>query len=466
MYITQGSFMPLLSVRYVIKSVAEIDLFPEPYIIQYIPNNEDSIDNMLLSISMIAMKAQSHFISGSNVKTNVKSKKKSKSKSKSKSKRTDFKYILDLSNLPPKTDLRQVIIDKFIIAYYNYKTYKNGYEIPNVFLETGNPISQYGTIALTALDCMRIIDSPPNIMNTESIVDYILNNRVPGLDIEVIGPEDLKKHNYEGLLAVNQACSTRPPKMLILRYNGLVQKEKAKPIVFVGKGVIFDSGGINIKYGEFSDMKHDKTGAIYVWGLLKTLAMTKSRGDFIGVLPFVENMPGSNAIHPGDIIRACRNKTVEVANTDAEGRLILADALCWITNNNIKPSMIIDIATLTGQASSIFGELGTAVMTNDMGAKYVSGLQQIGEKWREYFWTLPIHRVFRKYLQSNVADITNSPSIRAGTIMAGMFLAEFVDADVPWIHLDIAGVAFKKRATGSPLCSIYYFIQHVIKNGL
>lgn len=462
--------MPLSSVRYILKPVSYIDLFPAPYIIQYIPTNEDSIDNMLSSIAMIAAKAQSHFSAESNLNTLIKSKSKKNSKSKTKSsisKRMDFKYILDLSNIPPKSDLRQIIIDKFIIEYYSYKNYENSYEIPNVFLETGKSISHYGTIALTALDCMRIIDSPPNIMNTESIVDYILNNRIPGLDIEVIGPDDLKKHNYEGLLAVNQACSSRPPKMLILRYNGgLVREEKAKPIVLVGKGVIFDSGGINIKYGEFSDMKHDKTGAIYVWGLLKTLAMTKSRGHFIGILPFVENMPGSNAIHPGDIIHTCRNKTVEIANTDAEGRLILADALCWITNNNIKPSIIIDMATLTGQAAFIFGEMGTAVMTNDMGAKYVSDLQQIGEKWREYYWPLPIHRVFRKYLQSNVADITNSPSIRAGTIMAGMFLAEFVDADVPWIHLDIAGVAFKNRATGTPLCSIYYFIQHLVHNGL
>ena len=455
--------MPLSSVRYIIKPVSHLDPFPEPYIIQYIPNNEDSVDNMLSSIAMISMKAQSHFLVESKPTTVVKSKTKSKSKTK-----TNFKYILDLSNIPLKSDLRQIIIDKFIIAYYSYKNYKNSYVIPNVFLETGKPISQYGTIALTALDCMRIIDSPPNIMNTESIVDYILNNRVTGLDIEVIGPDDLKKHNYEGILAVNQACSTRPPKMLILRYNSssIISADKSKPIVLVGKGVIFDSGGINIKYGDFNDMKHDKTGAIYVWGLLKTLAITKSHGNFIGILPFVENMPGSNAIHPGDIIRTCRNKTVEIVNTDAEGRLILADALCWITNNNIKPSIIIDIATLTGQAAFIFGEMGTAVMTNDMGAKYVSVLQQIGEKWREYFWTLPIHRVFRKYLQSNVADIANSPSIRAGTIMAGMFLAEFVDADVPWIHLDIAGVAFKKLATGTPLCSIYYFILNLVKNGL
>jgi leucyl aminopeptidase len=124
------------------------------------------------------------------------------------------------------------------------------------------------------------------------------------------------------------------------------------------------------------------------------------------------------------------------------------------------------MATLTGQVAYIFGELGTAVMTNDMGAKYVNELQQIGHKRREYFWPLPIHRAFRKYLQSNVADITNSPSIRAGTIMAGMFLAEFVDTDVPWIHLDIAGVAFKKRATGVPLCSIYYFIHHLVQSGL
>ncbi len=465
--------MPMSSVRYIIKPVDTNDPFPEPYIIQYIPNDEDTIDTMLAYVGMIAVKAQSHLVFDRSKCLLSKSKSKSKSslsaKTKSsRSKKPDFKYILDLSNLPPKSDLRQIIIDTFIIGYYNYKNYTNIDGILNVVLDTGKPISHYGTIALTALDCMRIIDSPPNIMNTESIVDYILNNRVTGLDIEVMGEAELKKHNYEGILAVNQACP-RPPKMLILRYSGSSNSngiKKSKPIVLVGKGVIFDSGGINIKYGEFNDMKHDKTGAIYVWGLMKTLALTKSRGNFIGVLPFVENMPGSNAVHPGDIIRTCRNKTVEIANTDAEGRLILADALCWITNNNIKPSIIIDIATLTGQAAYIFGKLGTAVMTNDMGAKYVSALQQIGHKRREYFWPLPIHRVFRKYLASNVADITNSPSLPAGTIMAGMFLAEFVDDNVPWIHLDIAGVAFTTRATGVPLCSIYYFIQHLVHIGL
>jgi leucyl aminopeptidase len=458
--------MPISSVRYIIKPVNKIEPVVAPYTVQYIPNDENTIDNMLEYIKMIATNAQGHLLFNRSIcfRSNPKSKSKSSTSSKSlRSKKMNFKYILDLSNIPPNSDLRQIIIDKFIIAYYNYKNYTNIDGILNVFLETKKPISHYGTIALTALDCMRIIDSPPNVMNTESIVDYILNNPVPGLNIEVIGEAELKKNNYQGILAVNQACP-RPPKMLILRYSS--GGNESNPIVLVGKGVIFDSGGINIKFGEFSDMKHDKTGAIYVWGLLKSLAIAKSQGNFIGILPFVENMPGSNAVHPGDIISTCRNKTVEVANTDAEGRLILADALCWITNNRIKPSIIIDIATLTGQAASIFGELGTAVMTNAMGAKYVNDLQQIGEKWREYFWILPLHRVFRKYLQSNVADITNSPSIRAGTIMAGMFLAEFVDNDVPWIHLDIAGVAFKKRATGTPLCSIYYFIQHLVKSGL
>lgn len=361
--------------------------------------------------------------------------------------------ILDLSQITDNS-LRQNIIDYFILSSYNFKKIDN---LKNVKLDDGTAL--YSDIGNVSKECMRLIDMPPNQMNSDTLKDYIIQNNLKSIKLEILEEEYLRTEGYNGILAVNQG-SIRPARMIIIRYgNG------PNPVVLIGKGVIFDSGGINIKMGEFSDMKSDKTGAIYVWGIIKALALSGSKGSFVGVIPLVENMPSSNAFHPGDIYTAKNGKTVEISNTDAEGRIILSDAICW-TNINIKtPSIIIDIATLTGQVGYIFGGFGTALMCNPIAKPYADSLIELAEQNREYIWELPIHRVFKDGLKSYVADITNYKNDnKASTINAGMFLTQFLNDDnIPWIHLDIAGVAFNKKPTGVPMKTIYDFCNLLTK---
>jgi leucyl aminopeptidase len=357
------------------------------------------------------------------------------------------KIILNLDDISIE-HLKNYIIDFITIQTYNYKKREL---IQNITMP-GKSI-----IGSIINETRYIIDSPPNIMNINTITEYIQNNTPSNVKITIIEEDELIKLNMNYIVNMNKG-SEYPAKMIVLTYQTIEEN----PVVLVGKGVIFDSGGLNIKRGNFSDMKCDKTGAIYVWGLIKALSLNNVDGHFIGLLPLIENMPGSGAVHPGDILRGCNDKTVEVVNTDAEGRLILADALCWANKNINNPKLTIDIATLTGTTISIFGSLGTALMSNKSAQPYVEELIRIGDNTREYYWPLPLHRIFQKYLNSDVADYRNhSDNISAGTIMAGMFLAEFAPKDTPWIHLDIAGVAYRQNATGEPMLSLYYFLAYL-----
>jgi len=345
-------------------------------------------------------------------------------------------------------NLKQYIIDFITIQTYNYKT-------PNLIHNITIP---FGSVIGNVINEVRyIIDSPPNIMNIYTINQYILDNTPKNVKINILEEDDLIKLNMNYILGMNHG-SNKPAKMLVLTYA----TNSDNPVVLLGKGVIFDSGGLNLKRGNFSDMKSDKSGALYVWGLIKALSINQVSGNFIGIMPFIENMPGSKAIHPGDILKGCNGKTIEVINTDAEGRVILADAFCWADKNIDNPKITIDIATLTGSVRSIFGGLGTGLMCNQFANKYADKLMNIGDEIREYFWKLPLHRTFKKYLHSNVADYRNfSDDITAGAIMAGMFLAEYAPKNTPWIHLDIAGVAYKTQSTGEPMLALYYFLTRL-----
>jgi len=344
--------------------------------------------------------------------------------------------------------LKQFIIDFLTVQTYHYKT-------PHLIRNINIPL--HSEIGNVINEVRHIIDTPPNLMDIYNIHQYIIDNTPDNIKIDILEEKDLIKLNMNYILGMNKG-SNKPCKMIVLTYA----TNKNNPVVLVGKGVIFDSGGLNLKRGNFSDMKSDKTGALYVWGLIKALALNNVSGNFIGIMPFIENMPGSKAIHPGDILKGCDGKTTEVVNTDAEGRVILADALCWANKNIHNPKITIDIATLTGSVRSIFGGLGTGLMSNQLGNTYADKLINIGDEIREYIWKLPLHRCFKKYLNSNVADYRNhSDNISAGAIMAGMFLAEFAPKNTPWIHLDIAGVAFKEQSTGEPMLALYYFLTRL-----
>tara|TARA_B110000093_G_C12800398_1_gene338532 strand:- start:9 stop:827 length:819 start_codon:yes stop_codon:yes gene_type:complete len=231
--------------------------------------------------------------------------------------------------------------------------------------------------------------------------------------------------------------------LVTLEWNGN-KRDKTAPLSFVGKGVCFDTGGISLKPAKFmEEMKYDMAGSAVVAGLIQSLAIRKAKINAVGVVGLVENMPGGNAQRPGDIVKAYNGKTIEVLNTDAEGRLVLADALSF-TEKKFKPKFIIDLATLTGAIIMALGEEYAGLFSNndDLSNKIFSS----GEKVNEKVWRLPLHKNYDKLMDSPIADIQNiNYSGGAGSITAAQFLQRFIEK-TPWAHLDIAGMAFSKKA--------------------
>jgi leucyl aminopeptidase len=294
-----------------------------------------------------------------------------------------------------------------------------------------------------------LINAPVNILNSTTYYEYINknlqlhidNNQNYKLDIHKSFTKDELKE-FGLILAVNQG-SKQEPKLIVLDYNPEYATNKESPICLVGKGVMFDTGGINLKHGDFSDMKTDMAGTAIIYGVMKSLALYQCTKRVIGILPLVQNDIGENAIHPGDVIKSYSGKTVEISDTDAEGRLILADCLTYA--QEFKPSLIIDIATLTGQVGSIFGGLATAIMGNDQ--NIIKNIIESGSEENEKIWQLPLWSEYVKATKSKIADLVNHSNVGASTIMGGAFLKNFVPDTIPWVHLDIAGVSFNENDT-------------------
>ena len=257
------------------------------------------------------------------------------------------------------------------------------------------------------------------------------------------------------LLAVSKG-STEPAKLIVINYRG--SNSSRKPIVIIGKGVTFDSGGISLKPGAGMDeMKYDMAGAASVLGCVEALSVLEPNINVVAIVPATENMPDGKAIKPGDIVKSMSGKTIEILNTDAEGRLILCDALTYCAK--FKPQCVIDIATLTGACVVALGKHATGLLSNsDTLAKE---LIQAGEKADDRVWQLPLWEEYRSQLNSPFADIANVGGRSAGTITAAIFLASFAD-DYQWAHLDIAGTAWNsgssKGATGRPVSLLMEFI--------
>ena len=250
----------------------------------------------------------------------------------------------------------------------------------------------------------------------------------------------LKKLGFGGLLAVAQG-SKQPPRFIIMEYYG--GKREEKPIVFVGKTITFDTGGISIKPSALMDeMKHDKSGGATVMGIIQASADLKLPINLIGLMPATENMPGGSAYKPGDVITFHNKKTAEILNTDAEGRVILADALSYA--QRYKPRMIIDFATLTGACIIALGTVASGMLGNDR--KLMNMLIKSGERTGEKVWELPLWDEYKKLIISDVADIKNIGNRGAGAITAAAFLSHFV-GNYPWVHLDIAGTAWTQEGT-------------------
>ena len=276
--------------------------------------------------------------------------------------------------------------------------------------------------------------------------------REVGLEVEVFGPERVREERMHALLAVNQG-SEQEPRFIVLRHRGAATKEP--PIALVGKGLTFDAGGISIKPAQgMEDMKYDMSGGAAVLGAMRAVAELDLPLDVIGLVPSTENLLSGSAMRPGDIIQTRAGKTVEVINTDAEGRLILADALDYA--RELEPAAIVAMATLTGAVVIALGHHAIAILGTEDGL--VGDVQDAGERAGERCWRLPLWSEYRKQLKSEVADLMNVGGRPGGTITAAWFLREFV-GEVPWVHLDIAGTAYgsdplpyqRKGAYGVPV---------------
>ncbi len=275
------------------------------------------------------------------------------------------------------------------------------------------------------------------------------------LKVTVLERADMQKLGMGSLLAVAQG-SAQPPKLITLEYNGC--PDKSRPIVLVGKGVTFDSGGISIKPGAGMDeMKFDMTGAASVLGVMKAVAELALPLNVVGVVPAVENMPDGNAIKPGDVVTSMSGQTIEILNTDAEGRLILCDALTY--SARFEPDVVIDIATLTGACVIALGSHASGLLSNHDGL--ADELLAAGEKSGDRAWRLPLWDDYQKQLDSPFADMANVGGREAGTITAACFLARYTK-EYRWAHLDIAGTAWTsgkaKGSTGRPLPLLMEFI--------
>jgi leucyl aminopeptidase len=287
-----------------------------------------------------------------------------------------------------------------------------------------------------------LVSEPPNYLNPERFVNEIKKLSKLGLKIDVLDYSKMKKIGMNALLGVAQG-SKNLPYFVTITWKPSNAKNK-KPLSFIGKGVCFDTGGISLKPAKFmEDMKYDMAGAGAVVGLMKTLALRKSKSYVVGAVALVENMPGGAAQRPGDIVKSYSGKTIEVLNTDAEGRLILADAIYYI-DEQYKPELIVDLATLTGAIVVSLGSEYAGLFSNN--DKLSEKLIKAGEIENEKLWRFPLHKNFDKLMDSKIADIQNiNYSGGAGSITAAQFLQRFLKNSTPWAHLDIAGMAWTKK---------------------
>ncbi len=284
-----------------------------------------------------------------------------------------------------------------------------------------------------------LVNAPGNLKSPEYLARQAVDMaEQAGIRAKLLDKKELARRGFGALLGVAQG-SERPPYLIVLEYSGGPADEK--PVALVGKGVVFDSGGISLKPAEKMDeMKMDMGGAAAVFGTMLAAARLQLPLNLVAVVPAVENMPSGTAIRPGDILTSLSGKTVEVLNTDAEGRLILADALTYV--GDYQPRAVIDLATLTGACIIALGHQAAAVLGNN--ERLIRGLLKAGERSGERLWQLPLWDAYAEQIKSDFADVRNTGGRPAGTITAAAFLQKFADR-YAWAHLDIAGMAWEER---------------------
>jgi leucyl aminopeptidase len=300
---------------------------------------------------------------------------------------------------------------------------------------------------------------PPNICTPAYLADEAKKlARQFKLGVEVLERRDMEKLGMGALLAVTQG-SHQPPKLIVLRYNGAAKSRK--PVVLVGKGITFDTGGISIKpAGEMDEMKFDMSGAGSVLGALRALAGMRAPVNVIGVVPTCENMPGGHATRPGDIVKTLSGQTVEILNTDAEGRLILCDALTYAERFN--PDVVLDIATLTGACVIALGNVASGLFANDQ--KLADEVREAADDAWDRVWQMPLWDDYQEQLRSNFADFANIGGRPGGAITAACYLSRFT-RKMRWAHLDVAGTAWKSgREKGSTARPVPLLVRFVLRH--
>ncbi len=285
-----------------------------------------------------------------------------------------------------------------------------------------------------------LVSEPANILHPEKYAEICKTLKKDGVEVQVLGEAEMKKLGMGSLLGVGQG-SEKESQLVVLKWNG--GKKGEAPLAFVGKGVTFDTGGISIKpANNMEDMKTDMAGSAVVVGLLRNLAQRKAKVNVVGVVGLVENMPSGTAQRPGDVVRSMSGQTIEVINTDAEGRLVLADALHY-TNTKFKPKFIIDLATLTGAITVALADVYAGLFSNDDDLS--KKLESCGISSGERVWRMPLGEEYDDMINSDIADMKNVGAGRgAGATTAAQFLKRFV-GETKWAHLDIAGVAWKGK---------------------
>lgn len=347
----------------------------------------------------------------------------------------------------PVSDIAQAMVEGAMLGGYRFTHYRSDEDEPSereirtmtLLANRANQVSaiktgiRRGEASANATSFARdLCNHPANVMTPSRVAQEAQKLAEDlGVTVTVLERKDQQKLGMGGMLGVSRG-SQEAPKFIILEYSG--GKKRDRPVVLVGKTVTFDSGGISLKPSEnMEQMKADMTGGAEVLGAVRAAAQLRLRVNVVGILPATENMPGGRATKPGDVLRMLNGKTVEVQNTDAEGRLILADGLAYAARLN--PQCIVDIATLTGACIVALGQFAIGMLGNDDALK--AGLKKAGEQAGERVWEMPLWEEYFEQLKSDVADMRNIGGRGGGMITAGMFLSKFV-GDCPWVHLDIA----------------------------
>ena len=327
---------------------------------------------------------------------------------------------------------------------------------------------RYAPLADGIMLTRELVAEPANILYPESFVERVRHLTDLGIEMRVLGEAEMAKLGMGALLGVSQG-SVRDAQLLVMSWNG--GEAGAIPTVFIGKGVTFDTGGISIKPAAgMESMKWDMGGAGAVVGAMKALAGRKAKANVVGICGLVENMPDGNAQRPGDIVTTMSGQTVEVINTDAEGRLVLCDAITW-AQKEFSPTTIVDLATLTGAMVVSLGHEYAGIFANDeaLAASLIKASEASGDK----LWRLPLGEAYDRLIDSPIADMKNVGPREAGAITAAQFVKRFVDDGVAWAHLDIAGMAwsdkpgtcYDKGATGYGVRLLDQYIAEVVEGG-